>query len=99
MRHYPVDRGELVDFLRRDHLRACRLDDGLVSACVVGVPVGVPDVADPPALGFGLPEVFRAIGRVDRSGLAAVGIVQQEAVIVVEAGELVDLEQGDFSAG
>jgi hypothetical protein len=99
MCHHTVDRGELLDFLRRDHLRACRLDDGLVSACVVGVPVGVPDVADPPALGLCLPEVFRAIRRVDRRSLPAVGIVQQEAIIVVEAGELVDLEQGDFSAG
>ena len=96
---HAVDRGQLLHLPRRDHGGTGRLCDRLVPARMVGMPVRVPDLRDPPALRLGLTQVFRAIGRVDRSGLVAVGIVQQEAIIVVEAGELVDLEQGDFSAG
>jgi hypothetical protein len=65
--------------------------DRLVAARVVGVPVGVPDLRDAPALARGLCEIFFGIGRVDAHRLAAGGIVQQIAVIVRKAGELVDL--------
>ena len=82
MRDHAVDRADPLDFLRGDDLRPRSLDDGLVPAGMVGVPVRVPDGGDPPALRRGLAEVFAAIWRVDRRSLPAVGIVQQEAVIV-----------------
>ena len=63
-----------------------------VTAGVVGVPVGVPDGGNAPALGVGLAQVGLGVGRIDAHGFAALRVVQQEAVVVAEAGELVDLE-------
>ena len=92
---HAVDRGQLLHLLRRDHGGTGRLCDRLVPARMVGMPVRVPDLRDPPSLGFGLLQVFCPVGRIDRRGLAAVGIVEQETVIVGQAGELVNFEHGE----
>ena len=64
-----------------------------VAAGVVGVVVGVEDVREAPALAleFAVDGVW--IGRVDRCGQAGQALVDQEPVVVRQAGELVDLEQ------
>jgi hypothetical protein len=49
---------------------------------VIRVPVGVPDLGDAPALGFGLTQVFIGIGRVDAGGFARFRIMDQKPVIV-----------------
>ena len=89
--HNAVDRGQALDFLRSDDLGAGGLDDGLVPAGMVRMPVRVPDLRDAPILRIGLPQVFRTIGRIDCGCFAAFGIVEKEAVIVGKAGELVNL--------
>src|SRR5690606_37087677 len=61
-------------------------------AGMVGVPVCVPGLGDLPALGSRLAEILVPIGRIATGGFTALRIVQQEAVTVAEAGELVDLQ-------
>lgn len=92
--NFRVDRAQLRDLGGRDDLGAGRLRHRLVSAGMVGMPVGVPDLRDRPSLGISLFETPIAIGRIDRDRFAAVGIVEEKSVIVGQAEELVDLEHG-----
>jgi hypothetical protein len=61
--------------------------------------VRVPDLGDRQALGRSLAQVGFGIGRIDAGGLAASRIVDEIAVVVVEAGELVNFEHGILLAG
>jgi hypothetical protein len=54
-------------------------------------------MGDLPAFVRRLAQIGIGIGGVDASGFAALGIVEQEAVVVVETGELVDFEHGGVS--
>jgi len=87
----------LFHLSRRDHRRAGRFYDLGIAADVIRVPVRVPDLGDAPASGLGLGQDARRLGGVDCGGFAALRIVRKEAVIVLEAGELVNLKHsGDW---
>ena len=71
-----VDAGDFVGFVfRAGNGAAGLLFDGEIAACMVWMPMRVPDLGDGPALGGGLFEVFISVGRVDRGGLATGRIV------------------------
>ena len=82
---------------RGDDPAAGRRLDRCVAACVIGMPVGVPDLGDLPALLRGLAQIGLGIGGIDAGGLLAFGIVQKVAVIVGQARELVNFEHGHGS--
>jgi len=79
---------------RRNHGAAGGGLDCLVPPGMVRVPMGVPDLADLPALVPGLTQVGIGIGRIDAGGFAAHRIVDEIAVVVGQAGELVNFEHG-----
>ena len=92
----PVERGDSFHLGRAgDSAAAGSLDRG-VPAGVIGVPVGVPDLGDLPALVSCLAQVGFGIRRVDARGFARFGIVQQVAVIVGQAGELMDFKHAVY---
>ena len=68
--------------------------DHRIAAGVVGMPVSVPDLRDLPAPRSGLTQVFVSVGCVDAHRLAALAVVEQVAVVVGKAGELVNFEHG-----
>src|SRR5690606_30550024 len=80
-----------VRFRRHDRT-ACGGLDRLIPACVIGMPMRVPDLGDPPAFRSGFAQIGVGVGRIDAGGLTARWIVQQETVVVGEARELVDLQ-------
>jgi len=88
-----VDPGDLVGLGGGcgDRAISGRLDR-FIAAGMIGVPMGVPYLGDGPAFGRRLAQIDLGIGRVDAGGLAAGGIVEQIAIIVIEAGELVNLQ-------
>ena len=88
-----VETGDLFRLaLRAGDLRAGGGLDLQVAPGMVGMPVGVPDLCDGPAQGFGLGEVFVRIGGIHGRRLAAGRIVGEIAVIVAETGKLVNLQ-------
>ncbi len=92
MDHNPINRELAADFGRACDGAARGCLDCFIAARMIGVPMRVPDLGDPPAFEIGLPQIFGGIGRIDRNGFVAVGIVQQKAVIVRQAGELMNCE-------
>ena len=94
MRDDAVDRELASDFRRAGDGAAGRRLDRFVAAGVIGVPVGVPDLGDAPALLVGLPQILGRIGCIDRRGFVAVGVVDEVAVVVAKAGELVNVDHG-----
>ena len=63
------------------------------AAGVIRVMMGHENVGEPPARRFQRCLDRCCLGRVDRRGRAAFGIVQQHAEIVLEAGEEMDLRR------
>ncbi len=63
-----------------------------IAAGMVGMPVRVPDVGDAPAFVGGFREDCRCIRRIDRRRGAALRFVNQQAVIICQARELVDFD-------
>ncbi len=57
------------------------------------MPVGVEDHVQPPTQPLELGQDRVRVGGVDAAGLPAPFVPDQEAVVVVQAGELVDLER------
>src|SRR5690606_10143893 len=87
----PVDAGYLVLLaLRADHRAARLLLQLRIAARMVEMMVRVQDMRERPAPLFESGEDRLHFRRVDRCGLAARGLVDQVAVIVVQAGKLVD---------
>ena len=89
--HHAVDGRDALDFCRRDDGAAGRRLDRRVAAGVIGVPVCVPNLGNLPALRGGFAHIRLAIGRIDADRLLAHRIVDEEAVVVGQAGELMDL--------
>ena len=67
-----------------------------IAAGVVRVVVRVEDVREAPAPALELAVDDPGVGRVDGGGEAGQALVDQEPVVVRQAGELVDLQQGHF---
>jgi hypothetical protein len=65
---------------------------------VIGVVVRVEDVGEPPAKAGKLPLDFRCIRRIDRGGGAGLAVMQEQAVIVRSADELMESETGHEGA-
>src|SRR5262245_31636663 len=65
-----------------------------IAACMIGMPMGVPDLGQAPAALGAFTQDGGRIGRIDRRGLAARRIMDEETVIVRKAGELMYLEHG-----
>ena len=63
-----------------------------VAAHVVVVVMGVEDVGDAPAQPFGLGQDRLRHRRIDHAGGTGLGLVQQVDVVVLEDGDLMDLE-------
>ena len=57
---------------------------------MVWMPMRVPDLVDLPAKAVGLCKIFLAIWRIDRDGGAGFLVVRKKAVIVFQAGKLVN---------
>ena len=62
-------------------------------AGVVGMMMGHENIAEAPAGRFQCRLDRRSLGRIDRRGRAASGIVQEHAEIILEAGEEMDLRR------
>src|SRR3546814_8183665 len=91
MAHHAVDRADPLDLLRGDDGAAGGVLYRDIAAGMVGVPMRVPYLRDPPAPALGLVKIGLGIGCVDRSGFPAFRIVDEIAVIVRQAGELMNL--------
>ncbi len=89
----PVQGRDAGDLLRADDLASGRRLDRLVAAGVVGVPMGVEDQVEPPSQPLQLGQDGLGVGRVDTAGPAGGPVADQEGVVVLQAGELVDLER------
>lgn len=83
-------------FGRPGDARAGGCHNGCISASVIGVPMGVPDGGYGPTLGGGGGQNGAGVRRVDRGGLSALAVMQQERVVIDQAGELVNLEHAPF---
>ena len=81
---------DALDLGRADHGGAGGGLDLGVAAGVVGMPVGVEDQVELPAEGVQLAQDRRGVRRVDAGGQTAGVITHQEAVVVREAGKLMD---------
>ena len=86
--------GDPLDLGRGDYRAARRRLDRGISAGVVGVPVGVPDMGDLPALVPRFAQIGLGIGRIDARRRPADRVMQQIAIIVRQARELVNFEHG-----
>ena len=93
----PVEREVFGHFCRAVDGAAGGGLDRRIAARMVGMPVGVPHLRDPPPLGRRSSQIGIGIGRIDAGGLAAGGIVQQVAVVVGQAGKLVDFKWNQLS--
>ena len=94
--HHPVRRGpDPLDLGRADDLAACHRLDLRVAAGVVRVPVRVQNVGQGPAQGLQFAQDGGGVRRVDAGRLAGRVIADQEAVVVGQAGKLVDGESHD----
>ncbi len=89
----PVERRDAGDLLGPDDLAARDLLDPRVAAGVVGVPVGVQDQVQAPSQRLQFGQDRLGVGRVDAAGLAARLVADQETVVILQAGELVDLQR------
>ena len=96
--HDPVRRGpDPLDLGRADHLTARgRLDLG-IAAGMVRVPVGVEDMGQGPAQRLQFAKDGGRVRGVDTGGLAGRVVADQKAVVVGQAGELMD-GQGHIGA-
>jgi hypothetical protein len=93
--HQYVDAGNPVGIgARADDAAAGAGLQREIAAGVIGVMVGVEDVVKFPASRRKFPLDGRCIRAVDGGGEARVRIVQQIAVVVVQTGELMDLQCG-----
>ncbi len=89
----PVERCDARDLLGPHDLATRRFLDPAVAAGVVGMPVGVQDHVEPPAQLLQLGQDRLRIGGVDTAGLAGGLVADEEAVVVLETGELVHLQR------
>jgi hypothetical protein len=63
-----------------------------VALDVISMVMRVEDVSEPPAKAGELPLDFRRIGRIDRGGEAGLLVMQEQAIIVRTADELMESE-------
>ena len=77
---------------RTDDATSCFIFQLHIAAGMVWMPMRVPDRVDRPAARLRLVEVFATIGRVDRDSCATFHIVDKETVIIIQAGELVNIK-------
>ena len=92
--HRHIDQGDARGLaLGRDDAARIVLLEFRDAAGVVGMMMGHEDIGEPPAGRFQRRLDRRGLGRVDRRGRAAFGIVQEHAEIVLEAGEEMDLRR------
>ncbi len=91
----PVQGSDPRHLLRPDDGAAGGLLQPGVAAGVVGVPVGVHHQGQGPAEPLQLAQDGLGVGGVDGRHLSGVLVARQEAVVVVEAGKLMDLERHD----
>ena len=91
--YVAVERGDARDFGRPDDLCAGRGLDLGVPAGVVGMPVGVENQRQLPAQPAELAQDCARVRRVDAGREAAGLVADQEAVVVLKAGKLVDGER------
>lgn len=61
---------------------------------MIGVPMGVPDFRERPALRRALPRDLLAVRRINTRRPPAIGVVDEDAVIIRETGEEMDLDIG-----
>ena len=97
--HLAVDGRELVTSAGPTTVPPVALDDLGVAAGVVGVPVGVEDQVELPAERLQLRQDRAGVRRVDAGGEPRGLVEGQEAVVVLKAGELVDVERHAVSSG
>ena len=78
---------------RADDGRACCFLDREIPARVIGVPMGVEDLVDPPSAPLSFRKHRIGIARIDDSRLARIGVVNQPQIIVSEGWNRDDLKR------